>query len=218
MTNRAAATGDYMAPLAGRSNPLPLGMILWRLATALAVGLAGSLVLMLVVLGPRKDLAAALATTPFWLKIGYALVLAACGFVAVTRLARPAGDALVPALAALVLVALFAGVAASEIAGESASHRADLILGSSALACPWLIAFLALPLMAGLLWAMRGFAPADLRATGLAAGLLAGAAAALVYGFHCSEIGVAFIVVWYAAGIAIAGAIGWLVGPPLLRG
>ena len=96
-------------------------------------------------------------------------------------------------------------------------HEERLGLGKSALVCPWLIALLAAPVLAGLFWAMRGLAPTHLRAAGFAAGLTSGAAGAWVYAFHCPESALPFIALWYTAGILVVGAAGLVLGPRLLR-
>ena len=76
---------------------------------------------------------------------------------------------------------------------------------------------LAAPLFLGLLWSFRRLAPTRLRAAGAAAGLSAGACAAAVYCLHCPEASAIFVLTWYSLGIALAGALGALLGPRLLR-
>ncbi|MGB9109966.1 MAG: NrsF family protein, partial [Telluria sp.] len=55
-----------------------------------------------------------------------------------------------------------------------------------------------------------------LRMAGAAAGLAAGATAALVYCLHCPEMSPAFVGVWYVLGIAVMALVGALVGPKVL--
>jgi len=56
------------------------------------------------------------------------------------------------------------------------------------------------------------------RATGgAAAGLLAGAAGALIYALHCPEMDAPFLAIWYLPGMLIPTAAGTLLGPRLLR-
>ena len=52
---------------------------------------------------------------------------------------------------------------------------------------------------------------------GAAAGLLAGAVAALVYGLYCEESSAAFVATWYTLGIGACACFGALVGPKVLR-
>jgi hypothetical protein len=91
------------------------------------------------------------------------------------------------------------------------------LLGSSWSRCPLIIAGVALPAMAALLWTVRGMAPTRLREAGFAAGLLAGALGAIGYSLHCPEESLAFVAVWYTLGIVVSGALGALLGPRLLR-
>jgi hypothetical protein len=51
---------------------------------------------------------------------------------------------------------------------------------------------------------------------GAAAGLLSGAIAATIYGFHCPEMAAPFLLVWYTLGIAFSAAFGAFLGPRLL--
>ncbi|MDQ2861234.1 MAG: DUF1109 domain-containing protein [Pseudomonadota bacterium] len=52
---------------------------------------------------------------------------------------------------------------------------------------------------------------------GAAAGLLAGAAGATVYGLYCDETAALFVVTWYTLAIAVCAAIGALLGARWLR-
>jgi len=208
---------DLIERLVADLRPVARGTVLRRIAVGAGVGLGVSTILMLVILGPRQDFFSALSTQVYWLKSGYALLLAACALWAVARLSRPAGEGTTPGLAAIALVSLLAGFALSELAAAPEALRNELILGKSALVCPWLIALLAAPVLAGLFWAIRGLAPTHLRAAGFAAGLMGGAVGAWVYAFHCPKSAVPFIALWYTAGIAIAGAAGLVLGPRLLR-
>jgi hypothetical protein len=210
-------TNDLIDRLVTELTPAARGSVLRRIAVGVAVGLAASAALMLTLLGARQDLFAVFSSEVYWLKSGYALLLAVCGLWAVTRLSRPAGEGNVPAIAGGVLVLLFAGVALSELLAAPGPSRAELIVGKSALVCPWLIVLLAAPVIAGLFWAMRGLAPTELRRAGFAAGLMGGALGAWVYAFHCPESATPFIALWYTAGIMLAGATGLLLGPRLLR-
>ena len=211
------ATNDLIERLVADLRPIAPGTVLRRIAVGAGVGLAASAVLMLVLLGPRQDFLEALSTEAYWLKSAYTLLLTACGFWAVARLSRPAGEGIAPGLLAAALVSAFAGLALSRLIAAPAALQSGLVLGKSALACPWLIALLAAPVLAGLFWAIRGLAPTLLRAAGFGAGLMAGAVGAWVYAFHCPEGAIPFIALWYTAGIAIAGGAGLLLGPRLLR-
>ena len=74
-----------------------------------------------------------------------------------------------------------------------------------------------MPVYAGLLLALRQLAPTRLPLAGAAAGLVAGAVAATIYGFHCPETAAPFILVWYSLGIVLAAGLGSLIGRWALR-
>jgi len=64
---------------------------------------------------------------------------------------------------------------------------------------------------------MKGLAPTRIRLAGAAAGLSAGAGAAVVYSLHCPELSAPFIGFWYLLGMLIPALVGALLGPWLLR-
>ncbi len=76
---------------------------------------------------------------------------------------------------------------------------------------------LSVPVYLGLIWALRGLAPTRLALTGAAAGLAAGALAAVIYGLYCREWAAPFVFVWYSLGVGLSAAFGALVGTRLLR-
>jgi len=79
------------------------------------------------------------------------------------------------------------------------------------------ILIIAAPLYGAVLWVMRRTAPTRLATAGAAAGLFAGAVAAVIYGLYCQETAAAFVVAWYSLGIAACAALGALIGRYLLR-
>ncbi|MGE5384545.1 MAG: DUF1109 domain-containing protein [Betaproteobacteria bacterium] len=188
-----------------------------RYALALGAGAIGALALLLMLLGVRSDLREAVSQPLFWIKIGFVASLLAASLFAALRLSRPGMrlDAVPVALAAPV-VALWI-VAGITLLDAEASQRSALLLGQTWKSCPWLIALLSTPVFVGTLWAMRGLAPTRPRLAGFAAGLLAGATAALVYCLHCPEVETPFIGVWYVLGMAIPAGVGAALGERLLR-
>lgn len=210
-------TDALIAMLARGPVEADTGLTTRRLSTATAAGFAGALAAMLVVLGPRPDLAAALALPMFWLKLALPLALAAALFAASSRLARPggrAGSAWVGVAA--LLLALWA-LAIADLALAPAAERRSMVEGTSAWSCIASIALLSLPLLVAGFVALRGLAPTSPRAAGLAAGALAGSLAAAVYAWHCTEMTVPFLALWYVAGMALPAVVGMLAGPRLLR-
>jgi hypothetical protein len=208
---------DLIAGLTSDLRPVRPGALRTRLLIGLAVGVVASALLMLAWLGLRADLVAALSTPIFWLKFTFALALSVAGFDAVRRLSRPAGSLRRP------LFWVFGIIAATGLAGivqvvlsPPETIRA-LVLGGSALVCPIYIVALSLPILVANLLVMRRLAPTALPAAGFAAGLLAGAASAWVYAFHCGEGGLAFITLWYTSGVLAVALLGALLGRWALR-
>ena len=111
----------------------------------------------------------------------------------------------------------FAVMAAAFQLSAPHADSPDLIMGRSASVCPLVILLLALPIFAGLFWALRRLAPTRLTLAGAAAGLAAGGWAASIYAFHCTESTAPFIVIWYSLGLALAAGLGAFLGRWLLR-
>lgn len=188
-----------------------------RYARALGWGMAGAALLMLGLLQVRADLLAALALPMFWGKLGFVASLAGAALFAALRLSRPGArlDGVAPALL-LPVLAIWA-VAAVAWFGAEPIERPRLFFGDTWKTCPLLIALLSAPLFVAVMRAMRDMAPTRPRLAGFAAGLLAGAAAAVVYSFHCPEQAAPFVAFWYLLGMLIPAALGALLGRSLLR-
>jgi hypothetical protein len=92
-----------------------------------------------------------------------------------------------------------------------------LLFGDTWTKCLVAIPMLSVPGLAAVLWAMRGLAPTRLASAGAAAGLLAGAIAAVAYSLYCPELAAPFVAVWYLLGIVAVAALGALLGPRVLR-
>jgi hypothetical protein len=187
------------------------------LAIATLMGAAVALGLLLLLLGFRSDLARAVFSTAFWMKWGLALATGAVAFLLCVRLARPESKpGSLPLF--LLLPILVLGVAACmQLVGATHTERWTMWLGHSAVQCFWCIPLLAIPLLVGVLWAFRFFAPTRLRLAGFSAGLLAGAVAAGIYALSCGETSAAFVATWYSAGMLFPALIGLLIGPRVLR-
>lgn len=211
------ATDDLIASLSTGVAPVPRGAVARRLGVGLGLGAAVSLILMLLCLGPRPDLAQAALTPMFWMKLGYA---AFTGLIAAGVLARLARPGVRPGPLAALAFAPFAVVAVMALArmaqAPPEAHRA-MLMGHSAMFCPWRIAAIGLPVLAGAVWAVRGLAPTRLGLAGLAAGAAAGGLGAAVYAIACDETSAPFLAVWYTLGMAALAAVGALSGARLLR-
>jgi hypothetical protein len=209
-------TDDLIAQLSGGLEPVKSGTVPRTLLTALALGLAGSILVMLLAMGVRHDFHAAITSFGLWMKLAYTLSIALFGFWIVERAGRPGADTAKPVLllaAPLLAIALLAGL-------QMAAPGADMpgqVMGHSSRACAFLVILTALPSLAAAFWALRRLAPTRLGLAGAGAGLLAGGMGAFVYCFHCQESTAAFVAIWYTLGIALTTGIGGILGPRLLR-
>ncbi len=203
--------------LATGAGPAQRHAVTHRLVTATAVGVAGALLLLLATFGISPQLREYLSDSSFWIKMSFTCALALGGVLVSRRLARP-GVAVggVKWFAALPILAMW-GLAIVVLVDAPAAARAHLVLGDTWNQCPFNIALLSLPPLAAGIWALRGLAPTRPRIAGAAAGLWAGAIGACVYGLHCSEFAPPFLAIWYVIGISIPCAIGYLMGPRVLR-
>ncbi|MBY5363941.1 DUF1109 family protein [Rhizobium leguminosarum] len=210
-------TEDVIDSLVRDLKPVPRHALERRFALAILPALAVSLLLMLIVVGLRTDMAQALMLPVFWIKSAYNALLAIAAFAAVYRLSRPDGsEGRFFGIAAAIILAL-AVMAIIQLALSPAASYPVLVLGSSALHCPLLIFAFAMPILIANTWVLRGGAPSNLGITGFIGGIAAGASGAWVYSWFCTENGLPFVTLWYSLGILLTGAIGALLGPRLLR-
>ena len=208
---------DIIDRLSQDLRPVPKFVVARRLLVGTAAGVVVSAALTAAILGLRPDMSQAVGKTMFWVKLAYALALAALGLWTCERLTRPAG-APRRRISWLPAPVLALGAAAVwQLAHAPANARMPMLMGHSASVCPWLILAFSLPPLVGLVWAVRGLAPTRLGLTGLMVGLAAGGAGAAAYALHCDEMAAPFLVVWYTLGIAAAGFVGWSLGPRVLR-
>jgi hypothetical protein len=208
-------TDDLIAILADDLQPARRGMVTRWLLIGLAVGAALSVAVMMLTIGPRPDLDAAMRLKAFWMKFLYTLALGVLGFVILARQARAGMDARGATMALAGPVAALIVAAGVEMSAPNA-NVAGMVMGTTWTVCPWLILMLSLPLTLCLMLALRQLAPTRLALAGGAAGLLGGAIAATIYGFHCPEMAAPFLLIWYTLGIIVSAGVGAVLGPKLL--
>lgn len=210
-------TNDLIAILAAEASTTPTVSPLRRCVQAIATGAAISLVLVLTLWGLNPELNALAHTPAFWVKVVWLALMCVFAAPVVMHLARPgvaAGRSVWGVAAALVGMAM---LALMQVAAVDADTGMQLMLGNSWQECSASIAALSVPLLAALLWMLRGMAPTRPALAGASAGLMAGALAGLVYSLHCPETDYAFLAVWYVAGMATMAGVGALLGSRLLR-
>lgn len=208
-------TEDLVTVLSASVQPVRPGEARRRFTLALGGGMAFSFALMLVILGLNPDLASTSNQGMFWVKLAFPATLALMAGRAAFALSHPGRSAVLAWMASPFAVML--ALAATVLANAPQADRTDLLLGQTWNECIFNIAALSLPLAAALVWAMRGLAPTRLRVAGLAAGLLAGAAGAMVYSLHCPELEAPFLAIWYALGMLVPAGVGAWLGPRLLH-
>jgi hypothetical protein len=186
------------------------------LACALAVGAAASLAMFLLALGVRADIAEAVVTWRFELKLAMVFIALGLAFSLCLSLSRPvisgrAGWHLVP------LAGLAAAAVAIELMALPRAEWTSRLVGSNAVVCLTTIPTLAMAPLAAVLWILRAGAPASAALAGAAAGLLAATAAASLYAFHCFDDSPLFVVTWYVLAAVPVVALGAIIGGRLLR-
>ena len=189
--------------------PIRLGR---RVAAALVIGLAGSVALYVLLLGPRPDIAAACMTMRFWLKFVDSVAFALPTFLLTLRLARPDAK---PGALALWLVAPFILLAAGVVAElmiVPQSAWMPRLMGANAMHCTVTIPMLAAPVLAALIVALRAGAPLHPSLTGAMAGAAAAGVGALVYASSCPDDSPLFVATWYPLATLICISVGALAG------
>lgn len=210
-------TDDLISMLANGVPAVESNTMRRRYALALGWGAFGTLLMMTIWLGVRRDIAAAALLPMFWVKAAFPAALLASALVAAFRLSRPGGRLghVVLAMAGVVLTIWF--LAAVELLVAAPDVRNNLVLGISWNVCSFYISTLSVPALVAALWAMQGLAPTRPILAGAASGLLAGALGALVYSLHCPEMAAPFIAIWYLLGMLIPAVLGAIAGFWLLR-
>jgi hypothetical protein len=209
-------TDDLIARLSRDLAPARRFAVMRMLGIGLLLGLVTAAIILRMTLNFRPDLSAAMTGAAFWTKFSYTFALAALGLWIVERQARAGADARRPLWLLLAPLAVLAGLAMLQLSAPGAD-RHDLMMGHTARVCSSLILLLSLPIFAGIFWALRKLAPTRLTLAGAGAGMLAGAASATLYGFHCPETAAPFLLFWYTLGIALATGLGAALGRFVLR-
>ena len=205
-------TVDDALPQAGEP---PLVIPAWSTATLRArlteVAVAGALaavLLVLVWLRLRPDIATATTTPFFWLKGLYTAALAVVMLGGASAMARPGGSIRPALIAAGTLVAVMLIAAAVEAPRLSPSLVAHVLDPGGLLSGVSNIFSLAAPM---LLIAGVGLRRVELDRPGLMGllvGLFCGGVAATVYGLHCRDSTFTFVGLWYTSAILLCGAVG----------
>ncbi len=210
-------TDDLIAVLAANAAPIRAREADRRFLGMLAAAALLMVAIAFVLLGPRRDLAAASALPMFWLKLAFPASLAVAALFGLRRLGYPGARIGRLPMFVVILLALMWLMSAGDLLMVPAGQRAAMLFGSSWIFCLGAISLLSLPAVWLALLALRGLAPTRPALSGAAAGLFAGAGAAFAYAFHCTEMQLPFVGVWYAAGMLVPAALGSLLGKRYLQ-
>jgi len=210
-------TDDLINRLSADLAPVPKRALERRLMLALLIGFAATIVGTFLILDLMMDRPFGGADTAlmFWTKFGYTLAFGLLGLAAAPVLVRPEGRSTWPLVVASLLVLLALG--SGSMMWMEADWPVSMLMGQTAMVCPWLITLAGLPVLIALLAAMRSLAPRSPTLAGFAAGLIAGGFGAWAYSFYCGETGMLFMAVWYSLGIVMTAALGAVLGRILLR-
>lgn len=196
----------------------PVGLRLPQRLTMLVV--AGGLVAILVMLltiGLRNDLAEKILTWPVGFKVAETLLLATTGIFLAFAAGRP-GAGLLSRLKILALpLLMLAAAILAEAVSAPPSEWASRWIGNHPVFCLIFIPMLAVAPMAGLMAALRHGAPDDPGLAGAIAGFASGSMAAAVYAWHCPDDSPFFVASWYMLAILIVTLAGFVLGRRLLR-
>lgn len=202
-----------LAADAGRK-PMPLGTA-WRLATVLAILLAGAV--FWLALGPRPDAVASLETARFVFKFVVTLSLAGGAFALVQSLARPEDDGRARLPWLLVPLLLLAAAVALELLAVPAQAWAARLVGVNSRVCLVFIPLIGAAPLAVFLAVLRHGATTRPALAGAAAGLLAGGLAAAFYAAHCPDDSPLFVATWYSIAICGLAVLGAVIAPRITR-
>jgi hypothetical protein len=175
---------------------------------------------MLLIVGPRPQLGATPHLNWLALKLFFALSLVATAIPALIRSLRPGADDESPSkLIFFPFIAISAAAIAAMLFAEPTTWK-GMLLGEdsmSSVRCVLLtLCFASIP-MSILISALRTGAPTRLARCGAIAGIVAGAIGAAAYAFSCRSDSLAFIAIWYSAGIMLCALVGAQLGARLLR-
>lgn len=185
------------------------------LAISIAAALAYSVLAILVVAGARPGFEQHVP----WVaaKVGLSLMFALTAAPLLLRLSRPGqgAGAWLPLLGVLLVgCAMTVGGSLASIAD---GERMRAFTGGGFPICAVVIPTMAAPSAAALFLWLRKQAPTQPALAGMAAGILAGALAAMAYALTCPVDSAAFVAMWYPLAIVACAVVGVAVGRLVLR-
>lgn len=212
-------TDDLINMLATQAGPVPKGIFAGLFArsvlpaAALALGFSASITWLVLGWVPVELFSMA----GMQLKLAYVLILAIAGGTLLHKLGKPGVTVRLQQLTVLALPVLMMAYGATGYLLTPEDQKAQALWGHSYLTCPWTIVSLSVPGLFAAFWAASKMAPTQIRLTGAACGVFAGALGAAGYAFACSEVAAPFVALWYTLGIGLVAVLGALLAPRLIR-
>jgi hypothetical protein len=209
-------TDELIAALARAPQPARPTHFYMRIALALLGGLVLGLVLLRFTFGFRPDIGVAAPIVA--MKAGFsALIATFAGGLAMTMVRPLVGDAKRAMGPIVTLVFACLAIGAVTLFATTPSQRFMAFTGGGFPWCLALIPLFGLPTAVLLLWVLKDAAPTRLAIAGASVGALSGGMGAIVYAMFCPIDSLAFVTIWYVAGIGVASALGAWAGVKLLR-
>ncbi|MCB5198427.1 DUF1109 domain-containing protein [Loktanella sp. TSTF-M6] len=209
-------TDDLIKSLGSELTPLPRGYLTRQIATGLLAGLAGTSALFFAFWGVRSDLIGIVSDLALFAKTVLPLMLASLALFWLHATARPAGRSCAARLIWGIPLALILLVAMTLVTTPGDAWPMAL-RGKSIVTCLISIPVLSVPILIGLLAALRRGAPEHPALCGAVAGLGAGATAATVYSVYCIENSPLFYASWYSLAVLAVAGCGGILGYFFLR-
>ena len=185
------------------------------LTGAMLIGVALSVMLFVMTLHARSDIALAFSVPGFCLKLIVTVLLGASAITMLSDAARP-----IPRLRwrrLLLAPAILVAAVVFELSTVPAHLWPARLIGHNAPHCLSLIPLLSLAPAACLLMALRRGAPSRPACAGAIAGVLSGAVGATLYALTCPDDSALFVVTWYSIAIIAVTAASTYIGSRILR-
>ncbi|MGI3170505.1 NrsF family protein [Pseudooceanicola sp. C21-150M6] len=205
-------TDDLISMLAQDAAPQPAAPVAQRAALGIVAGLVVAVLGYWLVLGPRAGLEAAMMQPVILAKTLLPLALFALALMLGLRASRPAAAPGTPKRLIWVVPVIGAALVVWAFVTTPASQRVTDWLGHSIPVCLPAITLLSMPILTGLIAALRRGAPLRPHLAGALAGLAAGGLGAALYSTFCTEDSPLFYGTWYTLGILASTGIGAIAG------
>jgi hypothetical protein len=192
----------------------PVGIIL---LLALMAATPVSTALLLLGLGIRPDIRAAMRNPFFDLKFVVTMALAIPAIAVSLHLSRPEASLQGWGWLLIAPAVVLAGGIASEMMLPQRLPMLTRLVGHNSMLCMSAIPVLSLPILGAAMVGLRHGAPARPAAAGAIAGLLSAGIAATLYASHCTDDSPLFVATWYTLAAGIVAGLGALIGRRVLR-